>query len=224
MAGFRYPVSLELEGRRCVVVGGGVVAEHKVRSLLDAGAAVVVVAEECTSGLGALAAEGALSIVGRNYVEGDLEGAFVAIAATDEPAVNAAVFEEGERARVLVNSVDDVDHCHFAVPSVVRRGALTLTVATGGKAPALAKKLRRELSRRYGPEYGDVVEMIGQVRIDAQAERRRIGFDTWAVRWAEALDDEVVELIRAGHTADARARIMAVLVSPRDFVNEGTSP
>lgn len=192
-------------------------AEHKVRSLVEAGASVVVVAEVCTARLAEMAGDGALSVVGRNYLEGDLEGAFLAVAATDEPAVNAAVFEEGERARVLVNSVDDVDHCHFAVPSVVRRGALTLTVATGGKAPALAKKLRRELSEQFGPEYGEVIEIIGQVRAEAQSERRRIDFDTWAARWEEALDDEVVALVRAGHTTDARDRLMATLVSPRDL-------
>jgi siroheme synthase-like protein len=221
VAGFRYPVSLEVEGRRCVVVGGGVVAEHKVRSLVEAGAEVVVVAEVVSSGLDELARDGAVSVVDRDYVVGDLGGAFLAIAATDDPAVNAAVYEEGERGRVLVNSVDDVDHCHFAVPSVVRRGELTLTIATGGKAPALAKKLRRELSERFGPEYAEVVELIGQVRREAQVERRQVDFDTWAARWEQALDDQVVDLVRDGRTEEARARLLATLASPRDLVNEG---
>lgn len=223
MSGFRYPVSLELAERRCVVVGGGIVAEDKVRSLLDAGAVVVVVAEACTAGLEALAGDGALSIVGRNYVEGDLEGAFLTIAATDDPAVNAAVYEEGERGRVLVNSVDDVEHCHFAVPSVVRRGELTLTVATGGRAPALAKKLRRTLTEQFGPEYAEVVELIGQVRRQAQGVRRQVDFDTWAARWEQALDEEVVELVRNGRSEEARDRLLGALSAPRDFVNEAPS-
>ncbi|CAN5139744.1 bifunctional precorrin-2 dehydrogenase/sirohydrochlorin ferrochelatase [soil metagenome] len=225
MSGFRYPVSLEVEGRRCVVVGGGVVAEHKVRSLLDAGADVVVVAETCTAGLEKSEAAGALSIVRRDYVAGDLGGAFLAIAATDVSAVNAAVYEEGERAHVLVNSVDDIDHCHFAVPSVVRRGELTITVATGGKAPALAKKLRKALTNQFGPEYAEVVELVGEVRRQAQPERRQVDFDTWATRWEEALDDEVVALVKHGQIEEARARLLSALgAPPRDFVNEGSSP
>ena len=187
------------------------VAGHKVRSLLDAGADVVVVAETCTSELEGLHAAGLLSLVPRDYVEGDLAGAFLAIAATDQPAVNAAVFEEGERAHVLVNSVDDVDHCHFAVPSVVRRGDLTLTIATGGKAPALAKKLRRQLSSQFGPEYVGVVELVGEVRRQAQPERRQVDFDTWAARWERALDDEVVALVKDGQVEAARARLLSAL-------------
>lgn len=186
-------------------------AEHKVHSLLEAGAEVVVVAEACTAGLEQLEAAGALSLVPRDYVEGDLAGAFLAIAATDHPAVNAAVFEEGERGSVLVNSVDDVDHCHFAVPSVVRRGDLTLAIATGGKAPALAKKLRRQLGSQFGPEYVEVVELVGEVRRQAQAERRQVDFDTWAVRWERALDDEVVALVKDGQVEAARARLLSAL-------------
>ncbi len=199
-------------------------AEHKARSLVEGGADVVVVAEAVNSGLEELARDGNVSVVGRDYVAGDLAGAFLAIAATDDAVVNAAVYEEGERGRVLVNSVDDVEHCHFAVPSVVRRGELTVTIATGGKAPALAKKLRRTLSEQFGPEYAGVVELVGQVRREAQGERRQVDFDTWAARWEHALDDEVVDLVRTGRSEEARARLLAALASPRDFVNKDTSP
>lgn len=199
-------------------------AEHKARSLVEGGADVVVVAEAVSSGLEELARDGNVSVVARDFVAGDLAGAFLAIAATDDAAVNAAVYEEGERGRVLVNSVDDVEHCHFAVPSVVRRGELTVTIATGGKAPALAKKLRRTLSEQFGPEYAGVVELVGQVRREAQDERRQVDFDTWAARWEQALDDEVVDLVRTGRSEEARARLLAALAGPRDFVNEDTSP
>lgn len=199
-------------------------AEHKARSLLEAGAEVVVVAETATPGVEELAAGGLVSVVRRAYVAGDLEGAFLAIAATDDPAVNAGVYEEGERVRVLVNSVDDVEHCHFAVPSVVRRGELTLSIATGGKAPALAKMLRRTLSEQFGPEYAEVVELIGDVRREAQAQRRQVDFDTWVARWEQGLDSDILGLVRAGRSVEARARLLAALAGPRDFVNEGTSP
>ncbi|MDQ3304626.1 MAG: bifunctional precorrin-2 dehydrogenase/sirohydrochlorin ferrochelatase [Actinomycetota bacterium] len=211
MGGFRYPVSLEVEGRRCVVVGGGTVAEHKARALIEAGAAVAVVAGEVTIGLEELATAGALEAVHRAYADGDLEGAFLAIAATDDPGVNAAVYEEGDRAGVLVNSVDDVEHCHFAVPSIVRQGDLTVAISTGGKAPALSKRLRKELSNRFGPEYAVLVDLVGEVRIAARPVRERVDFDTWAARWETALSDQVVALVSEGRIDEARARLLAAL-------------
>ncbi len=212
MGAFGYPVSLELAGRRCVVVGGGPVAEQKVRGLVDGGAGeVVVVAEAVTVGLEELAGGSALSILRRAYAAGDLDGAFLAIAATDDGAVNAAVYEEGTAAGVLVNSVDDIEHCAFAVPAVVRRGELTLTIATGGKAPALAKKLRRSLSAQFGPEYGELVELVGNVRVAARPLRGQVDFETWAARWEEGLDDEVIALVADGRPQEARDRLLAAL-------------
>ncbi len=222
MASFGYPVCLELGGRRCVVIGGGTVAEQKVRGLLDGGGDVVVIAGEVTPGLERLAGEGALEIVRRDYARGDLDGAFVAIAATDDPDVNAAVHEEGTAARVLVNSVDDIAHCHFSVPSTVRRGELTVAVSTGGKAPALSKKLRKTLSARLGPEYADLVEVVGEVRTTARPERARVDFETWAARWELGLDDDVMALVVDGRLDEARSRLLAVLagdVGPRPLAD-----
>lgn len=208
-----------------MVIGGGPVAEHKVRGLLEAGAVVAVVSEEVTEGVDELAGSGAVDLVRRAYTEGDLAGAFLAIAATDDAAVNAAVFADGERTGVLVNSVDDVEHCHFAVPATLRRGDLTLTIATGGQAPALAKMLRRRLEAEVGPEYGDVVALVGEVRRSTKEERGRLGFDAWAQRWEQALDEEVVDLVRQGRRDDARRRLLETLVGgPRDFVNGQGAP
>ncbi len=211
MAGFRYPVSLEVAGRRCVIVGGGTVAEHKARGLLEAGAGVVVIGGEVSAGIEELARAGQVELVRRPYASGDLAGAFLAVAATDDPAVNAAVYEEGDRSKVLVNSVDDVAHCHFAVPSIVRQGDLTLAISTGGKAPALAKKLRKALYGQLGPEYAEVVELVGEVRVAARPQRERVDLDTWAARWEAALDDEVVALVGEGRTEQARARLLGAL-------------
>jgi len=151
---FGYPLTLDIEGRRCVVVGGGPVAEHKCRGLLEAGGAVAVVTETATDGLERLAAGGSVELVRRAYAHGDLEGAFVAIAATDDPAVHARIFEEGEDCGVLVNAVDDSRHSHFAVPSVIRRGDVTIATSTSGKAPALAKRLRSVLGEQLDAELG----------------------------------------------------------------------
>lgn len=203
---FRYPVNLEVEGRRCVVVGGGAVAEQKVRGLLDAGARVRVVAAALTPWLEERTGAGVLEHIGRPYAPGDLDGALLAIAATDDPEVNAAVFAEGESGRVLVNSVDDIAHCHFSVPSIVRRSDLTLTVSTGGRAPALSKRLREQLSDQFGPEFATVVDVLGEVRDQALAERQ-VDFATWARRWGEALDDDLIAAIREGRIDQARTTL-----------------
>ena len=211
MAAFGYPICLELSGRRCVVVGGGAVAEQKVRGLLDGGGDVVVVAGQVSVGLEALVEHGHLRVVRRDYSPGDLKGALLAIAATDDPAVNGAVYEEATADGVLINSVDDIVRCQFSVPSIVRRGELTLAISTGGRAPALSKKLRKGLSAQFGPEYGDLVSLVGEVREAARPERARVDFDTWAARWEAALDDDVIALVADGRLEEARARLLAVL-------------
>jgi uroporphyrin-III C-methyltransferase/precorrin-2 dehydrogenase/sirohydrochlorin ferrochelatase len=213
---FRYPVALELAGRRCVVIGGGTIAEHKARALIEAEADVTVVAEHFTQGLQELAYDGELRLQARSYAPGDLAGAWLAIAATDDGSVNAAVFEEAEERHVLLNSVDDIEHCHFSVPSIVRRGELMFAISTGGKAPALAKRLRRELADRFGAEYGALVDLLGDVR-EEQLDRRRVDFDTWAARWQKALDHDLLGLVRAGRIAEARALV-------GDLLEHGRTP
>jgi precorrin-2 dehydrogenase / sirohydrochlorin ferrochelatase len=209
---FRFPVALELSGRRGLVVGGGAEAERKARALLEAEASVTVVAAEVTPGLSDLARRGDLTHIRRPYRAGDLEGAFLAIAATDDRAVVAAVFAEAEERRVLCNAVDDIAHCHFAVPSVVRRGELLLAISTGGRAPALAKRLRRRLTAELGWEYAALVDVLGEVRA-ATLPHRPANFATWARRWANALDeeDELLALVGAGQVDEVRNRLRAHL-------------
>jgi uroporphyrin-III C-methyltransferase/precorrin-2 dehydrogenase/sirohydrochlorin ferrochelatase len=207
---FRYPISLELTGRPCVVVGGGELAEHKVHSLLEAGAGVTVVAPDATPGLERLASDGAVSLVRREYQRGDLTGAFLAIAATDDGATNAEIYDEAEQRHVLLNSVDDIAHCHFAVPSIVRRGDFLLALSTGGKAPALAKRLRAELTERYGPEFETLVNLLGEVR-EETLPKREVDFATWAHRWQLALDHDLLGLVRAGRLDEARAVVREAL-------------
>ena len=195
---FRYPVALEVSGRDCVVIGGGSIATHKARELVEAGASVTVLSVSFSPGLEGMATAGAVRLVRREYRTGDLDGAFIAIAATDDGAVNAAVFQEGRASGVLVNCVDDIEHCDFAAPSVIRRGDLMVTISTGGKAPALAKRLRIDLSEQLGPEYEDLVRLLGEVREETIPIRRELDFDTWASRWHRALEENLIELVRAG--------------------------
>jgi siroheme synthase-like protein len=134
------------------------------------------------------------------------------VAATGEAAETARIFAEAEREGVLLNAVDDPAHCHFAVPAVLRRGDLTVTVSTGGRAPGYARRLRDELSRTVGPEYGTLVDLIGDVRAELRAERPEgSDFDSWAARWRDALDHDLIGLVQAGRTGEAGTLLRAVL-------------
>jgi precorrin-2 dehydrogenase/sirohydrochlorin ferrochelatase len=210
---FRYPVALELSGRRCVVVGGGGEAERKARALLEAEADVVVIAPAVTGGLGDLVRRGELTHVTRSYERGDLAGAFLVIAADGDRAVRALVFAEAEAERVLCNAVDDVEHCHFAVPAIVRRGELLLAISTGGRAPALAKRLRRRLTAELGWEWEALVDVLGQVRAET-LPTRTVDFATWADRWRAVLDreDELLGLLAEGRIDEVRDRVRDQLV------------
>jgi siroheme synthase-like protein len=189
---FSYPVSLEVAGRRCVVFGSGPMARARAAALADAGAAVDVIA--------------------RPHEDGDLAGVFLAVAATGDAAETARIFAEAEREGVLLNAVDDPAHCHFAVPAVLRRGDLVVTVSTGGRAPGYAGRLRDELGRAVGAEYGTLVDLIGDVRAELRAERPAgADFDDWARRWRAALGHDLVGLVRAGRTGEARTLLRAAL-------------
>lgn len=159
-----YPLFLDMAGRRCVVVGGGGVAERKVARLLACGASVEVVAGSLTPALAALKAEGRIVHCGTAYAEDCLCGAFFVIGATDDAAVNERVSRDARLRGILVNIVDDPDRCDVILPALCERGELTIAVSTGGRSPALAKKLRLELEAAYGPEYGTLVEILGELR------------------------------------------------------------
>jgi siroheme synthase-like protein len=209
---FRYPVALELSGRRCVVTGGGREAEGKARALLEADAGVVVIAPEITDGLADLVRRGEITHLSRRYRRGDLAGAFLVIAADTDRSVRAAVFAEAEDERVLCNAVDDIEHCHFAVPSIVRRGELIMAISTGGRAPALAKRIRRRLGEEYGWQWEALVDVLGEVRA-ATLPTRTVDFATWAARWRAVLDreEELLDLLDAGRIDEVRARVYAAL-------------
>lgn len=209
---FRYPVALELSGRRCVVTGGSREAERKARALLEGEADVVVIAPRVSDGLGDLVRRGEITHIARRYRSGDLAGAFLVIAADSDRTMRAEVFTEAEAARVLCNAVDDVEHCHFAVPSIVRRGELLLAISTGGRAPALAKRLRRRLTKQFGWQWGALVEVLGEVRT-ATLPTRTGDFATWAACWTDVLDreEELLALLDEGRFDEVRTRVYAAL-------------
>lgn len=159
-----YPIGLQIEGRRCLVIGGGKVAERKAQGLLASGATVVVISPDLTEAMAKLQAEGAITWEARHYQPDDVAGFFLVMAATDDPLVQDQVLADAERHRVLLNVADVPEKCHFILPALVKRGALSLAISTGGKSPALAKKLRQELEAQFGHEYELLTEVLGRLR------------------------------------------------------------
>ncbi|MCL4533893.1 MAG: bifunctional precorrin-2 dehydrogenase/sirohydrochlorin ferrochelatase [Bacteroidetes bacterium] len=207
-----YPVFLRLTAGRCVVVGGGSVAARKVGDLLAAGATVRVVAPRVGAELRRLARQGRIELVEREYQAGDLAGARLVISATDDVEVNRAVAEEARRAGAWVNVVDDPSLCDFIVPAVVRRGDLVVAVSTGGKSPALARAVRREIEELLGPEYGTALEVVHSLRRELRQARTEVTPERWQVAVALARD-----FLRQGVTKeDAQARVRAVLLAEED--------
>jgi len=160
---FAYPIVLNLSGRRALVVGGGEVALRKARALADAGAHVRVVAPKLVAGF---TEDGRFECLAARYERHYLEGARVAVAATDDEAVNRQVARDARAAGVLVNVVDRPELCDFIVPAQVRRGDLLIAISTSGAAPALAKRLRERLEKEFGPEYATLLEVLREVRED----------------------------------------------------------
>jgi precorrin-2 dehydrogenase / sirohydrochlorin ferrochelatase len=199
----QYPVNLIVAGRRCLVVGGGRVAARKVEGLLAAGARVEVVAlsvDEEIKASGAAWSE-------RPYRPSDLQGAWLVMTATDDPAVNRRVKDDADAAGVWVNSADDPANCSFTLPAVVRQGPVTVTVATGGHSPALARWLREHVQAEMGPEVATFAFLLSEARDRLRAEGR----STESVDWRPVLDWSMLDLIRAGRTAEARERLEACL-------------
>ncbi len=166
-----YPVTLQLRGRRCVVLGDGPLAAEKARGLLGAGARLTVISPTPCAELELLRSEPELTLHRRGYAPGDLAGQFLVVAATNVPAVNRAVFAEAESSGVLINAVDDPPFCDFYFPSVVRRGDLQIAISTGGESPALAQRLRQEINAALPLDTGDWLAELGNLRREVlQAE------------------------------------------------------
>ena len=159
-----FPLFLKLTARPVIIIGAGHLAESKIESLLAAHAHVTVVAPKVNTRVRELADGGEIDLQERRYSAGDLAGAFLAVAATDDPAVNRAVFAEAEAGGILVNAVDDPPFCDFYFPSVVRRGDLLIAISTAGQSPALAQRLRKEINALLPLDAGDWLAELGNLR------------------------------------------------------------
>ena len=210
---FGYPVFLELAGRHAVVIGETAVREGKVEGLLAADVgSVTVVAERPAARLDSLAAlDERVTVERRAWRPADLDGAFVCVASSDDPAERAAVAREARDRGVLVNVMDDIPNCDWAAPSIVRRGELVIAISTGGASPALAKKLRLQLSAAFGEEWAEVLAVLRDVRAATMPFLPDIG--ERASRWASALDTaEAATLVREGRADELRERLVRRLL------------
>lgn len=203
-----YPIGLDLHEKRCVVIGGGTVAERRIGALFDCGAQVKVISPTLTPRLRRWVKADKLMRVARRYRRGDLKRAFLCIAATSDRAVNEQVWREGRANGVLMNSVDDAAHSDFIVPAILRRGGLSIAVSTNGASPGLAARIREELVKEFGREYSVMVEILRTFRPRLKAElaspQRR--------RFINAVfDSDVRLLLKNGRRGAARARVEEIL-------------
>jgi precorrin-2 dehydrogenase/sirohydrochlorin ferrochelatase len=189
-----YPIGLDISGRRCLVIGGGEVGERKVERLLECGARVTVVGRDLTPALAGLRKKGAIDHIPDDYERKHLREAFLVIGATDDHNVNGRIFRDARKQGVLANIVDDPERCDFVLPALCRQGELVITVATEGKSPALAKKLRQDLEERYGPEYEALLKIMGEIR--GKVIDRGEGSDENRKIFEAVVDSDILDHIR----------------------------
>ncbi len=196
-----YPVFLDVRARKCVVVGGGEIAARKAEALLDAGAAVTVISPEFCQDLEEHAAAGRIACIRTPYREDALDDAFVAVAATDDEAVNTRVNRDCRARNIIVNVVDVPELCDFHVPSIIRSGDITVAIGTGGKSPALSRHLRLMLQDKIGPEYGQLLDILGALRDTVKekvpGQKRRHAL------WLKLIDSGILDELRAGRVQSA---------------------
>lgn len=203
MASAVYPIALNLEGKRVLLVGGGEIADGKLDALLLAGAEITVVSPEVRPRIAAFAAAGKLILLRREYATNDIDDMSLVIAATDDRPLNARVVTEARAARILTQAVDDIPYCDFFAVAIVRRGDLQLGISTNGRSPAFARWMRERLDTDLPAEYGDLLDVLGEVRDTIKAEGPIPHYD----HWQAAITDEVFAALRAGDRDAARASI-----------------
>jgi siroheme synthase-like protein len=202
-----YIACLRLSGRRCVVIGGGAVGLEKVEGLLACGADVTLIAPEAHPELMQLVLEGSIRWQQREYDSDDLDGALIAIAATDDTDLNIRVFEDAEARSMLVNVVDVPPLCNFILPAIVRTGPLAVAISTAGASPALAKRMKREIGELFGEPYANLAVLLNEARGWAKAtlptyQDRKHFFESIVNG-----DPDPVELLRQGRDDEVRELI-----------------
>lgn len=205
-----YPVYLNLQGRRCVIIGGGGVAEGKIARLLESGAEIRIISPDATPGIQRMAEQGAVHWEQRPYRPGDLAGAFLAIAATNLREVNRRIFAEAESRGVMLNAVDDPPNCSFIAPSIVQRGPVTVAISTGGASPALARKLRESLQQSDELAWADLAEILATARARLREKGLLTAIDP--ERWQACITPELLAMAQNGQASEALDTLLAGLL------------
>ena len=195
-----YPINLDIQDRRCLVVGGGSVGTRKVITLLDCGAAVTVISHRATDKLNELAKAGSIILRNRSYRTADLKDVFLVIGATDDETLNQKISRDAVSRNILCNIADRPSACNFILPSIVHQGDLVITISTSGKSPALAKKLRKSLERQFGDEYADLLQLMGAIR--EKLLRQAHEPEAHKHLFNQLIDNGLLEMIREGRKDD----------------------
>ena len=210
-----FPINVDIHNRPCTVIGGGRVALRKVNGLLSCGAAVTLISPDVTPELAAMAAKGTITWHERGYKSGDLAGSFMVIAATDDEVVQEQVHAEAEEGNLLLNVADVPKWCNFILPATVRQGDLAISISTAGKSPALAKRLRQELEKSFGPEYHLALEFMGSLRPVVLA--KGLPHSENKVVFEDLLHPELITLIKKGEWQTISNHIHTVLGADVDL-------
>jgi precorrin-2 dehydrogenase/sirohydrochlorin ferrochelatase len=204
-----YPIYLDLKDKPCVIVGGGEVAERKAKSLLSCGARVLVISPRLNQGLEKLYQKGLIHYQAGDFSKQDFSKALLVIGATDNREINSQIAQEARKQGILVNIVDNPAECDFIVPASLKRGDLLITISTGGKSPALARKIREELEERFGEEYEEFLSLMGELReavkerISEQAHRERL--------FSLLIDSDIIQLLKIGQKEKARRKAQEII-------------
>ena len=211
-----YPVYMNLQGRRCVVIGGGHLGEEKVHRLLDCEGEVVIISSDITDGVRVLVDAGEVTWIQKSYEPGDLEGAMLAIVVdTSNKSVNKRVAKEAMDRNVLLNVVDVTHLCTFIAPSIARRGSVTVATSTNGASPALARLFRERLTDSRLLEFGDLAPVLS----DARSALAREGVKVAADHWQACITEELLDMVQAGRNEEARQTLMYDLLNGQTAVD-----
>jgi precorrin-2 dehydrogenase/sirohydrochlorin ferrochelatase len=204
-----YPAYLDVQKRRCLVVGGGPVGTRKVKMLLKCGALVTVISPDVSEQLQNLAKSGDITLLGRSYRSEDLAGMFLVIGATDDENLNHQISADANRLNLLCNIADRPQDCNFILPSIVSRGDLTISISTSGKSPALAKKLRKSLEDQFGEEYAVLLQLMGAIR--NQLLRQSHAPEAHKTLFEQLINSGLVDMIRENRTKEIDALLCEIL-------------
>ena len=204
-----YPAFIDVRGRDCVVIGGGELGEEKVEKLLECDAKVIVISSDVTPRVRTLADDGEVEWIRREYMDGDLDRAFIAIANTGDNEMDRRISKEAEERNVILNVVDVTHLCTFIAPSVARRGEVTVATSTGGASPALARTFREKLQSSRILEYADLAPVLAKARAELRRRSLRVPPD----HWQACITEDLLDTVQSGEEDRAYSSLLEGLLT-----------